>query len=83
MIQINDKYAIKADKRCYMLCTPVKTKEGRSWKSEWYFTDIQHLFDKLIKLAVAEGINEGAWEAVLTRVQEAKKQITDIIEPQL
>jgi Mor family transcriptional regulator len=89
MIILSDIMAIKADKRCFSICylkkhTDSKTGElVENWQSEFYFTDPESLFRKLIKLAVYEGINTGSWEAVRKSIEAAQTQINNLIRGEL
>ena len=89
MIKITDTMAIKADKRSYSICffkTWIDKKTGKEksdWKPEFHFTEPEHVFMKMIKLAVAEGINDGTWFHVLAKVEDAKATIMRTILPVL
>ena len=76
MIQLNDDMAIKADNRNFSVCFRRKKHGKEVWTPEFYFTDLDHLLNKLVNLAIARGINEGSWEAVRNRVDETKAMIS-------
>ena len=89
MIKITDTMGIRASKRSYTICfrkiyIDEKTgAEKEKWEPEFFFTEPEHLFIKMIKLAVAEGINDGTWYNVLCRVEDAKATIMRTILPVL
>jgi len=77
VIQITKHYAIKADNVCFTICKKGKRKGKVTWEPEWYFTSLEHVFQKLVSLAVAEGIKKGSWEDVWREVSETKNMIKD------
>jgi len=77
MIKINDDLAVKANKRSFNLCVPVKKGGKLVWQQTYFFTDLNQLFKKVINLALAKGIQDGSWETVAKRLEEVKKDIDD------
>ena len=80
MIQVSENYRIDADSRCFTIYRKTKVKGKIVWKSEFYFTSLEHVFQKLINLSVAKGIDAGSWKAVAKEVSETKKLIKDKME---
>ena len=77
MIQITANYAIDANMSCFTICKKGKRKGKTSWEPEFYFTSLEHVFQKLISLAVARGIEKGSWEHVWREVSETNKLIKE------
>jgi len=61
----------------FTICKKGKRKGKETWDPEWYFTSLEHVFQKLISLAVAEGVRKGSWEDVWREVSETKHLIKD------
>lgn len=77
MIELTKNYAISADTRCFTICRR-RTKKGKSiWEAEFYFTSLEHVFEKLVTLAIVKGIQKGSWEDVLKEVIETKQMIRE------
>ena len=77
MIKITDNYAVKADTRCFTICKKGIRKGKATWEPEFYFTSLEHVFQKLISLAMVEGIQKGSWQDVAKEVFETKTLIKD------
>lgn len=77
MIQITDQYAVKADTSCFTICRKGKRKGKATWEPEFYFTSLEHVFQKFISLAVAKGIEKCSWEDVWREVSETKALIKE------
>jgi hypothetical protein len=80
MIQITEDIGIRADRRCFSLCFRRQKKGKEVWEAESYFSDLDHLFRKLINLAVVAGVNEGSWEAVSKDNAEMKAAISEKLD---
>lgn len=79
MIQINDKYAIKADNMSFKVATVGFDKGVKTFRTRWYFNKLDHTLDKILDLAVADGIDQGSWAAVLDEIQKVRIKIDEII----
>jgi hypothetical protein len=77
MIKITNDVAINADRRSFSICFRYIYKGKSSWRAEYYFTDMDQLFKKLVNLAIVDGINEGSWASVGRRVEETKAMIEE------
>ena len=75
MIIISKEYALKADQRCFTICKKGKREGKASWEPEFYFTDLNHVFQKLISLAIVKGVNKGSWDEVKKEVKKTREMI--------
>ena len=79
MIKINEKYAIDADSRCYM----IKVYQGvdkhgeEIWISQHYFMSLEQALSRLRHFYIAQGFNLGNENFVLNKLEHINQQIED------
>jgi len=66
LIEIDDKYAIKGDRRQYMLCEKVKPtkKQADGWKPFQYYHSLENLIQNFAEMRLRESDAEGVAEVL-------------------
>lgn len=79
MIQITEKYWLKADKNQFIIGPKVINKDGKEVVSgEWFPTDFAGVLNRFKHLEVADAINTGSWDAVADALRRVDAKIDDI-----